>query len=262
MKRIMNIIIWCFLLAVTVVLLAFVNLKNQKTSCKDIEININYQSEACLIDENDIMEMVKSFEGDIKGRKISSLKISEIENILSSNPYVYRADVYSTINGVVKMNIIQRKPLVRIINSNNESFYIDSKGKEMPVNFKHPTRTLIASGSIIDKYVSTANIDTVGEKIYDSILKTTPLYKIFKLAQFIDKDKFWKAQIDQIYLNNEYELELVPRVGNHLIVIGDTENLNEKFEKLYIFYLKGLNKIGWNKYKCINVKFKNQVVCS
>jgi cell division protein FtsQ len=37
----------------------------------------------------------------------------------------------------------------------------------------------------------------------------------------------------------------------------------EKFEKLHTFYLQGLNTTGsWNKYSVINLKFKNQIVCT
>jgi cell division protein FtsQ len=82
------------------------------------------------------------------------------------------------------------------------------------------------------------------------------------LSQYIDKNDFLKAQIEQIYLNDEKEFELIPKIGNNTILFGDTEDMKEKFEKLIVFYRKGLNTIGWNKYKFINLKFKNQIVCS
>ena len=42
-----------------------------------------------------------------------------------------------------------------------------------------------------------------------------------------------------------------------------TEAYEEKFEKLKMFYTEGLNKTdGWNKYSTINIKYKNQVVCT
>lgn len=262
MKRIIILSVWCLSIIGIIILLVFVNNKNRNVTCKGIDVYVDYQSDVYFITEDDVLEMIKSFEGDLIGKKMSAIKVYEIENLINSNPFVFKADVYSTINGNLKINIKQRKPIVRIINNKNESFYIDSKGREMPINSKYASRTIIASGNIFDKYVANACIDTTGDKIYDSILKRTPLYKIFELAQYIDKDEFWKAQIDQIYLNSENEFELIPRVGNNIIIFGDTDDLKEKFEKLIVFYRKGLNTIGWNKYKYINLKFKNQVVCS
>ena len=67
-----------------------------------------------------------------------------------------------------------------------------------------------------------------------------------------------EAQIEQIAVNKLLEFELVPKVGNHKIVFGGIENLEGKFEKLMIFYKKGLSKTGWNEYSEINLKYKNQ----
>ena len=79
---------------------------------------------------------------------------------------------------------------------------------------------------------------------------------------FITHDKFLKAQIDQVYVTEGGEFELIPRIGNHVILLGKAVDLDDKFRKLYAFYKLGLNKIGWNKYNIINIKYKNQVVCS
>ena len=84
---------------------------------------------------------------------------------------------------------------------------------------------------------------------------------VFKVAEFIRTDPLWHAQIEQLYVNKELEIELIPRVGNHRIVVGDATDLKKKLDKLKIFYKKGLSKTGWNEYSVINLKFANQVVC-
>ena len=55
---------------------------------------------------------------------------------------------------------------------------------------------------------------------------------------------------------------MIPRVGNHSVIIGDDSFLDDKFSKLFIFYREGLNKKGWNNYSSINLKYKDQVVCT
>jgi len=81
------------------------------------------------------------------------------------------------------------------------------------------------------------------------------------LLNYINKSEFWKAQIEQVYVNSDREFELVPKVGNHTILFGDTTQTEGKFKKLEVFYREGLNTDGWNDYKTINVKFKNQIIC-
>jgi cell division protein FtsQ len=85
---------------------------------------------------------------------------------------------------------------------------------------------------------------------------------LFKIATYVDKDAFWKAQIEQIFVTAESEYLLIPKIGDHTIVFGTAENMEEKFEKLLLFYKEGLSRVGWEQYKSINVKFKNQVVCT
>ena len=82
------------------------------------------------------------------------------------------------------------------------------------------------------------------------------------IEKYVDKNNFWKSQIQQIYINLDEEIELIPRVGRHKIIFGDVSDMDEKFKKLMIFYKKGLHYTGWNKYKTINLKFKNQIVCT
>ncbi|MCC6689974.1 MAG: hypothetical protein IT235_00435, partial [Bacteroidia bacterium] len=96
-----------------------------------------------------------------------------------------------------------------------------------------------------------------------NLRKSTLVDDLFELAKYITADEFWKAQIEQVYVNADNELELIPRVGNQRIILGDITEMDQKFKKLLIFYRQGLNPTGWwNKYSVINLKFKNQIVCT
>jgi cell division protein FtsQ len=77
----------------------------------------------------------------------------------------------------------------------------------------------------------------------------------------ISKDSFLESFIDQIYVNEKKELELVPKIGTHEIIFGTAENAAEKLENLKTFYQKVMNKLDWNTYKTINLKYTNQVIC-
>ena len=89
-----------------------------------------------------------------------------------------------------------------------------------------------------------------------------------KLLTFVDeveKDKFWRSEIVQIVARStpsgSLELDLIPRSGRFKIRFGRLEYVAEKFEKLNEFYRHGLPQIGWDKYRMIDVRFSDQVVC-
>ena len=88
------------------------------------------------------------------------------------------------------------------------------------------------------------------------------MYRIYKLAQFIARDTFFNAQIEQIYLNSDNDFELIPLIGKHVIIFGDAGNMEEKFGNLLVFYKQGLAVQGWEKYDTINLKYHNQVVAT
>jgi cell division protein FtsQ len=85
--------------------------------------------------------------------------------------------------------------------------------------------------------------------------------QLYQIATYVDKQIFWKAQIEQIFVTRDNEFILTPKIGNHQILFGDANDLEIKFEKLFAFYKEGLSRVGWNKYKTIDVRFDKQVVC-
>jgi cell division protein FtsQ len=102
--------------------------------------------------------------------------------------------------------------------------------------------------------------------IFERLEKGDTLYsfvgnELFKVASFVDNDAFLKAFIEQIFVRADNELVLVPKIGKQIIIFGNSENLEEKFNKLKVFYKEGLNLIGWSKYSSIDVRFKSQVIC-
>jgi cell division protein FtsQ len=98
----------------------------------------------------------------------------------------------------------------------------------------------------------------------DSAMKTPLLMDdVWQITKRIDADTFLRAQMVQVYITEDKKFELIPRVGNHIIVLGDISDLDEKLNKLQIFYHDGLNRTGsWNDYSIIDLQYKNQIVCT
>jgi cell division protein FtsQ len=86
--------------------------------------------------------------------------------------------------------------------------------------------------------------------------------ELLTIARFLQDNRFWNEQIEQIFFTAKKEVLLVPRIGNHTIELGCVNNLEKKLDKLRKFYQKGLNTVGWNKYKKINIEFDKQVICT
>jgi cell division protein FtsQ len=194
---------------------------------------------------------------------LKNVDVNALEKALNSHPAVENADIAVDVNGDMTIDVTQRTPLVRIINADGESYYIDTKSKLMPLSDKYTARVLIATGFINEPFSTRNNISIDAISKNEKFAAISVLDDIYNISMYIAKDSVLASLIHQINVTNDKELELYPSIGNHKIVFGEAKDFEEKFEKLKTFYTEGLNKTdGWNKYSAINIKYKNQVVCT
>ncbi|UKJ06846.1 cell division protein FtsQ/DivIB [Solitalea lacus] len=247
-KRVLILTCWAVSLVGVSVLLSFVSNKQDKIVCKGVKIVI--EGKNFLVEKGDILALMNRVLPQFVSHPLDEIPVEQIERAVKLNPYVERADIFIDLDGIVRVNVKQREPVVRIINKSFQSFYVDKNGRKMPLSLNFSPRVVVANG----------NIDE--QPAMNDTLKTKLAKDIFALAQFIgaDENEFWKAQIVQVFANSNAELELIPRVGNHRILLGDTENLSERMNNLIVFYKKALPRVGWERYKVINIKYQNQVI--
>jgi cell division protein FtsQ len=260
--KILQIILWVLLVAGAGTVVGFAEVKQYSRPCKKVDIRISYGAADVLMTKKDIDSILRQTAGMIKGKPLGYINTGSIENAIRKQAYVAKVSVYENNEGTLFIDIRQREPLLRIINRKYESFYLDESGTLLPVNPDFSARVLVANGVIDDSYVKNPNYRVNILALSDSVFYDSLMTNLYRLTMYITHDKFLKAQIAQIYVNEFNEFELIPRIGNHVILMGKADDLEDKFNRLYAFYKFGLNKIGWNKYNVINIKYKNQVVCS
>ena len=242
--------------------LGFVDSRRSKMECNDVVIRILDTLGQSFVEPEDIHLVVLNKFGELKGQKLSSINIALLEKIIDNNPFVADAEVFSSIDGKLNIEVLQRRPVVRVVNFNNESFYVDDEGVFMPLSEKYTARVPLANGYIFNRETELKVQEPDAASINDSLSPASIMRDVYNVSRFVAQDEFWNAQIEQIYVNANGDLELIPRVGRHSIVLGNGKDLKEKFDRLFLFYTDGLNKAGWDKYKTINLKFKDQVVCT
>lgn len=260
--KILEIAAWVLMTGGLFVVLGFSASEHNNEVCKKYTIRIDYGKADVLVTEEDIYSVVKATGNLLKGQHLGSIDFERIEREIKRQPYVAGAQAYMSLEGTVGIDVIQRQPILRIFNEKGESFYLDGLGNLMPLNPAFSARVLVATGSIREPFSKKTCYLTDSVKSKDSLEFNSVMNNLYRLSAFITKDKFLKAQIEQIYVCPNGEFELIPRVGTHIIVLGGADNLEDKFERLFVFYRMGLSKTGWSRYNVINIKFKNQVVCS
>jgi cell division protein FtsQ len=240
-KRIIHSFFAALLLIYMAFSVAFINPKADSDKlCQEIKINVVENAGNSYLSPSQIEASLEKAGIKFTGKRISEINTGFIEKTLKENKLIKNAEVYKTIDGKLKIRVYQRTPVLRII-SEQRNYYVDDEGQIMPVPANYAAHMPLATGHISDEYAQKS---------------------LYGFAEFLRTNKFWNEQISQIHVLPNLDIELIPRKGNHIIVLGKIENYRENLDKLALFYHKGLNKVGWNKYSRINLKYKNQVVCT
>lgn len=262
-KKIAFITLWSALIIGLLVSMGFVNKEQDSLLCKSLDIKVNQDDDLYFLDKMDIAQLIFKRGDSIINQPKSTVNIPAIKQALNSHSDIANAEVYITIDGRLKVAVKQRKPVLRVFNLTGDSYYLDDEGKLMPLSDKYTAKVLVANGNIPEAYATSYKYSIAEISKDKERKKNTMLDELYAMATYIDADEFWKAQVQQIYINTDNDMEIVPMVGNQKIIFGDTASMDEKFKKLLIFYQQGLNTTGWwDKYSIINLKFKSQIVCT
>lgn len=262
-KKISTLVLWIFAITGLMFSWAFSEKKQNTTTVKHIGVEIINPSENEFINEQDVKSFFTERNDIILNNEIKNIDIASLEKALNSNPAVENAEISYDINGDFKIVVKQRRPMVRVFNANGESYYIDSLSKLMPLSYKSTGRVIIASGSIYEPYARRYqySVNQISEN--KNFKELSVLDDIYNISTKIYADSLLSNLIHQIFVTPEKDFVLVPVIGNQSILLGSTEDLNQKLNKLKLFYKEGLTKTdSWNKYSTINLKFKNLVVCT
>ena len=248
-------IVLCVVLAVYVILAmtSFNNPKETHPVCGKVTINIEDESTNGFLSAGEIKRILERNRLYPFKKRMADVNPRDIEDKLKDSPFVKTAQCYKTTDGCVNISITQRLPIIRVKNIRGEDYYLDDHGGIMP-NSSYTSDLIIATGYITKWYA----------RRYLSLL-----------AIEIMKDEFWRNQIVQINIRPDLGVELVPRVGDHIIYLGSlpqTKYINRrkaliagfmatKLDRLEKFYKYGLSQAGWNKYSYIDLEFDNQIIC-
>ena len=240
-KRILLSIVLLLVLAYLIVAVTAFNRKPAGQVCRDVELVIKDTVYAGFITKKEVAAMLEKKGVSPIGKHLDRIRTKTLEQALSKHPLIDEVECYKTPSGKLCIEVTQRIPILRVMSANGENYYLDNKGTVMP-----PDAKCVAHRAIV-----TGNVE-----------KSFAMKDLYKFGVFLHNNKFWDAQIEQIHVLPDQNIELVPRVGDHLVYLGKLENFEDKLARLKEFYKKGLNRVGWNKYSRINLEFSNQIICT
>ena len=255
MRKVINILL-IIPVAYLFVTPVFLSASSSLKPCRKIIISIHDSSDYHFVTKRQILNLAYGNNIRIVGQQVKSISLEEIEDRISILRELRVAEVYMGIDGTLYIYVDQRNPVMRVMPDEGGDFFIDEEGFVFRKRNLYNPRLHIIEGNI---HVTPAMLDSLS--ILDTNLKNTILKDVFHFVNYLNNDRFWSAQIDQINVDSRNEIDLIPRVGNHRIHLGTFENYEGKLRNLAAFYDKVLPEVGWNKYSYISLEFRDQIVC-
>ena len=246
-RKILANVLWAVLGIAVVVLLSAAIIQKNNRKCKGAEVNISGVQNNFFIDKKQVIDMLESINGaKLEDKRISSFDLAAMENTLRTNEWIKNAELYFDNNEILVVKINEREPVARVFTKNGSSFYIDGTVKILPLSDRSSARVPVFTNFPSANTLSGADSNLLSD------MRT--------LGSYILNNEFWMAQIDQVDISPGGTFEMIPKMGNHIILFGNAENYREKFEHLLTFYKEVMPKTGWNKYSKIDVRYTNEIV--
>lgn len=208
-------------------------------TCTGLTVNIeesstNYVTKEFILSELDRERL------NPKNKPVSEAGIDKIEAMFNGKDYVESAECYITNDGIVHLDIVPIKPVMRVFDSTG-SYYLNRQGKRMAAN----------ANIFIDLPVVTGNFTNY----------TEPL-KLLPMLEYIEKDEFLRNLVTQVEVKDTNNIFIVPNIVGHIINMGTTDHFQSKFAKLMRMYKEVMPVKGWETYDTINLKWDHQIVAT
>lgn len=230
-------------------LIAFSEHKQDGLLCKNIVIELDNTTENHFLDEADIMKLVEGSGQAIKGTSLDHINLKAIETRLKYDKHILDADLFGDLKGNLIVNVELRRPIARIVQENAPDAYIAEDGVIMPVSENYTSRVVLISGGYVKTLLASEDISKLEEG-----------KQLLELIEFVNEDKFWKAQIAQLDINSSGKITIYPQVTGQIVQFGNAEEIESKFKKLMIFYKEILPQRGWTRYERVNLEYEGQVI--
>lgn len=229
------------------VLVIVANVNRSHSQVRGIEVSIRYGRTPVLVNEQTVADSILAALPHLTAQLVGDVDRKAVAEAASHVPYLRDISTSVSVSGKVVVRAVQRRPIARLFYGVRE-LYFDEEGVMMPISRTGDCNVLVASGN----FTEPLHLDSLNSQTQ----------ALVTLANFLDGEKKYRTLVDQIYIERDGNIMMVPKLGDHIIELGTTDDLDTKFSNLLAFYRRGMPRAGWNTYSKVSLKYRGQVVCT
>jgi cell division protein FtsQ len=240
-------ILWSIAAAALIVLFVVSWKAKSEKQLTDIQVELVGESAQALFMDEFAIRSILNEQGVKEGMPIEKINLTQLEKFIEKTEWVKNAEFFINNKLVLEVKIEQRIPIARVFTASGTSFYIDIEGSRLPLKQLTVLNLPVFTGFPTDQPKLSRP---------DSVLLKDVLF----FAKTIQKDSFFMAQVAQVNIEPNGTFQMVPTLGDHLVLLGTVDQLEDKLNRLFTFYKKVWLVSGVNAYQYIDCRFNHQVV--
>ncbi len=225
------------MIALVIFLFSFTSIRNESRKIRGSAVFF-VEDNSLFIKQESVNKLLIENKTQASAIEKVTLDLNKLEKSIAQNPMIEKSEVYVSIDGILTAKVEQKTPIARVFDASS-SYYIDYHGRKMPLSEEFTARVPVVSGI------------------------TTPksLQQIVPVLQYIFKDPFLKKNIIGVELVPVSGLRMLNRNYDYEIEFGKPMRIDSKFTCYKAYFQKAVLDNSLTKYKRINLKFTQQVVC-
>ena len=201
-------------------------------------------------------ELQKELEESYGLSKVGTIDMRKIQKLLNDIPWIENNTAYVDLDGKLNVSFKEYEPRFRYFDNKGRSMYVTDEGVIIPSCSNYTPYVLVASGRFEIKN------DSVTYKLTDTLTEDRAVLNALHWIKAIEDNPFIANCIGQLYYHGNNDFGVTVKGLNAQIIVGDTCLAKDKLNRLEIFMKQRINKPETQSLEIINLKYKNQIVCT
>ncbi|WP_300287143.1 hypothetical protein [uncultured Alistipes sp.] len=267
----LNVLTWTAIFVYMIVVSRYSGRCRSERTCRSVEVRVLDSAERNFISPAMVRAWFETERIPLVGQELSSINTLELEALVRRRGFVKTARVYTSLDGRLHVELTQRKPVMRMSSVEGYDFYVTEDDCILPLQRQCVAYVPVVTGRFRPPFRRgyVGPLDSLAGNEEKKVDKNYSfLVKLINFVKFVDNDAFWKAFVVQINVDDGGSdsaegpsVEIVPRAGNQIVRLGSLDGYREKLDKLLSFYRNGAAYEGWDRYRYIDLDYKDQIVC-
>ena len=252
-KKILSIVTWVLTAAALTALFVFAREDYLTSPIKALSVNIERESDSGFIKGRALLNDLNKLRGNTN---IGTINMLTIQKRLESNPWIESSTSYIDLDGTLCINVKEYTPVLRVFGEDGKSVYLTEDAVCIPTNRLYTPHVLVTSGHF------TLRNDSTSYTLNDTLMEDQTLLEALHIFKAIENNAFMQSCIGQVYRNRKGDFDIVVKDIEARVTVGDTCQIDDKLRRAEIFIKQKAGSNEIKEMKTINLKYKNQVVCT